>query len=149
MKLKNLQAGKFAECDWTPMIDMTFQLIAFFMVLLNFSDAEVNQLINLPAAELAKPPDAPVEKPLTLQMTAEGVVIYSGSEVPLEALRPHLVLERQLLERGGTPVSESTVIVRAHRLAPTGLVQRLIQLCQEQGFERFKLRAKQEAVDGP
>ena len=37
----------------TPMIDMTFQLIAFFMVLINFTEADQNQAINLPSSELA------------------------------------------------------------------------------------------------
>lgn len=148
MRFEPRQVGAFVECDWTPFIDMTFQLIAFFMVLLNFSDAEVNQLINLPSAELAKPPEAPVERPLTLQLESDGRVIYSGEAITIEELRPHLVLERQLLERGGSAASEATVIIRADRRAPTGAVQELIQACQEQGFERYKLRAKQEAQGG-
>ena len=41
----------------TPMIDMTFQLIAFFMVLVNFADADQNARIRLPSSELAKPAD--------------------------------------------------------------------------------------------
>ena len=44
------------EGDLTPMIDMTFQLIAFFMVLVNFTQTEQNQRIQLPQSELAKPP---------------------------------------------------------------------------------------------
>lgn len=144
MRIKTREVGAFVECDWTPFIDMTFQLIAFFMVLLNFSDAEVNQLINLPAAELAKPPDGPIEKPLTLQLESDGRVIYSGAPLTIEQLKPQLVLERQLLERAGSTAAEGTVIIRADRGAPTGKVQELIQACQEQGFERYRLRAKQE-----
>ena len=55
----------------TPMIDMTFQLIAFFMVLINFSDVEQDQRVNLPASELAKPPDTAYDEPITMQMTAD------------------------------------------------------------------------------
>ena len=47
----------------TPMIDMTFQLIAFFMVLINFSEVEQDQRITLPASELAKPPEVGVRRP--------------------------------------------------------------------------------------
>ena len=43
-----------AEGDMTSMIDMTFQLIAFFMILINFADAEANQDIKLPASQLAE-----------------------------------------------------------------------------------------------
>ena len=51
------------EGDLTPMIDMTFQLIAFFMVLINFNQSEQNEKIQLPESTLAKPPDAPLETP--------------------------------------------------------------------------------------
>ncbi len=36
------------------------------------------------------------------------------------------------------------MIVRADASAKTGVVQQVIQMCQENGFEKFALRAKQE-----
>jgi len=39
MKFKIKDATAPPEPDMTPMIDMTFQLIAFFMVLINFSQS--------------------------------------------------------------------------------------------------------------
>ena len=45
------------EADLTPMIDMTFQLIAFFMVLINFTEAEASDKIKLPDSDLARPPE--------------------------------------------------------------------------------------------
>ena len=46
--------------DMTPMIDMTFQLIAFFMILINFAEGEQDQRVQLPSSTLAKPPDSSV-----------------------------------------------------------------------------------------
>ena len=46
------------EGDLTPMIDMTFQLIAFFMVLINFTEADQDERIKLPTSVLAKPATA-------------------------------------------------------------------------------------------
>ncbi len=43
------------EGDLTPMIDMTFQLIAFFMVLVNFGQTESHDLVVLPSSVLVKP----------------------------------------------------------------------------------------------
>ena len=43
----------------TPMIDMTFNLIAFFMLLINFSQSEQNDRVILPVSELAKPAEVP------------------------------------------------------------------------------------------
>ena len=58
-----------AEMDMTPMIDVTFQLIAFFMFVLNFSEVDQDQRINLPSSELARPPDVAYDEPLTIQLT--------------------------------------------------------------------------------
>ena len=61
MRLTKRAATRIQEGDMTPMIDMVFQLIAFFMVLINFTEADQNQRIHLPSSELAKPPDAPLD----------------------------------------------------------------------------------------
>ena len=136
-----------AEGDMTPMIDMTFQLIAFFMVLINFSEADQNEKIKLPKSELAKPADKPPASPITLQMTEAGNVILGTDEVPLGELRPLLVRERQLLEARKEDPSKATIIIRGDKNAKTGRVQELIKICQETGFETFALRAKQRAAD--
>jgi biopolymer transport protein ExbD len=129
------------------MIDMTFQLIAFFMVLVNFSEADQNERIRLPLSELAKPPEAPLETPITLQLTNAGTVIMAGNELTLGQLVDELVREKLLLQaRGDDRLGSATIIIRADRAAKTGVVQEVIKICQETGFEKFALRAKQESA---
>lgn len=132
------------EGDLTPMIDMTFQLIAFFMVLINFNQSEQNEKIQLPESTLAKPPDAPLETPITLHLTKEGRVILGGQEVAIEGIGPLLTTERNSIMLQNKSVSDATVIIRAHRDAQTGRVQNLIQECQKNKFEKFALRAKED-----
>jgi biopolymer transport protein ExbD len=132
------------EGDMTPMIDMAFQLIAFFTVMINFSQTEQNTRIQLPESELAKPPDAPMEYPITIHLTKEGTAIIGGEELYLEGLRPYLVREADVLALQGRPQSEATIIVRAHKDAKTGDVQKLIEVCQKNNFEKFALRAQEK-----
>ncbi len=63
MRMRKRAESEILEGDLTPMIDMTFQLIAFFMVLINFSQTEADQRILLPESVLAKPPDRPLRVP--------------------------------------------------------------------------------------
>jgi len=137
-----------AEPDMTPMIDMTFQLIAFFMFTINFSDTEQDQRVTLPASELAKPPDAPYDHPLTVHLTDEGEYIYAGAVMgSLNELRSALLREKQIIERYAIEKLEDvTIVIRADEDARAGLVQEIIQLCQELKFERFALRGKQAEV---
>lgn len=133
-----------ADGDLTPMIDMVFQLIAFFMVLVNFTDADQDQRVQLPSSVLAKPPDSPWEVPITIHMTGEGGLIFGGQEVTLDLLRSYLQREREVLSLQSRTAADATVIIRADGGAAAGRVQELVQLCQEQGFEQFALRAKEE-----
>jgi len=143
MRIKKPASG-IVEGDLTPMIDMTFQLIAFFMVLINFTQSEQNAKIQLPDSVLAKPPDAPLEFPITLQLTKDGTVIIGGREVSIEGLGPYLVAEAEVLRVRGKSTASATVIIRAHKEAETGKVQDLIRICQKNGFEKFALRAKED-----
>ncbi len=128
----------------TPMIDMTFQLIAFFMVLINFSEADQNVKIRLPRSELAKPPDAPVDSPITLQLTKKGTIILGPDETTLGGLQKLLTREAVVIRAGQRKVADATIIIRADREAKAGRVQEVIKVCQETGFEKFALRAKQQ-----
>src|SRR4029453_13636302 len=131
MRLRRRDVGPGAEPDMTPMIDVTFQLIAFFMFVLRFSNAEVNERIRLPASELAKPADAPLAEPITLLLTKEGTVLYAGEELPVPRRIAPLRREKELLERLKKPVSEATIVIRADGETKAGMAQELIRIGQE------------------
>ena len=135
-----------AEADLTPMIDMTFQLIAFFMVLINFTEADQNQEITLPQSQLAKPPEAPFEYPIFIQLRDDSQILFGVEEVPLSSLRTYMARETNFLRLKEKSRSDATVIIRADLDAKTGDVQKVIQICQELKFDQFALRAKQEEL---
>jgi biopolymer transport protein ExbD len=126
------------------MIDMTFQLIAFFMVAINFTEADQNEKIHLPLSELAKPPEAQLEYPIVVHLQQSGRIILGVEEIPLESLRSYMGREVTFLRLKEKKAADATVIIRADANALTGDVQKVIQICQELGFERFALRAQED-----
>ena len=144
MKIKKGRTSGILEGDLTPMIDMTFQLIAFFMVLINFTQSEQNEKVKLPSSVLAKPAKAPLEFPITLHLTRDATVVIGDAEVSIGALSPFLIRERNVLQIQGKTAKHATIVIRAHRVAATGRVQELIKTCQENNFEKFALRAKED-----
>jgi biopolymer transport protein ExbD len=130
------------DIDMTPMIDMTFQLITFFMFVMNFSEAEQDERIQLPLSQLAKPVEGAIETPITLQLTNSGSIIYAGELVAVRDIGSYLEREKSVMLDAGKEPSAATVIVRADGRAKTGEVQDIIRICQEKGFERFALRAQ-------
>ncbi len=144
MRKKTSFGGSPPQMDNTPMIDVTFQLVTFFLFTLNFGADNQDERIKLPDSELAKPPEAGAQPDaITLQLTKQGVVLFAGENIAVEAMGKYLVRERQVLEAGGKKASDAMVIIRADADAQTGRVQQLIQECEKTGFEKFTLRAKQ------
>ena len=130
------------DIDMTPMIDMTFQLITFFVFTLNFSTAVQDDRVQLPVSQLAKPAEGPSVEPITLQLMSDGRVIYSGEPVSLQDIGGYLENEKRVMISASKEPSTATVIVRADGRSQTGDVQDLIKICQEKGFEKFVLRAQ-------
>jgi biopolymer transport protein ExbD len=137
-----------AEGDMTPMIDMTFQLIAFFMVLINFADDNNNQSIKLPASELAKPAEGPPDDPIVLQMNDKGQVLMTGDFGTLAEAKRKLLLKAQFIRRQKKDPKDANVIIRADGRVATKYVREMINMCQELGFENYTLRAKAEKMPG-
>jgi biopolymer transport protein ExbD len=142
MARKKGGAPSTTDIDMTPMIDMTFQLITFFMFVMNFSEAEQDDRIQLPSSQLAKPVEGALESPITLQLTNKGTVIYAGELVAVTDVGTYLEREKTVMLDAGKEPSAATVIVRADGRSKTGEVQEIIRKCQEKGFERFALRAQ-------
>jgi biopolymer transport protein ExbD len=147
MRIARPRVPTSAEMDMTPMIDVTFQLIAFFMFVLNFSEVDTDQRINLPASELARPPQAPYAQPLTVQMTSDDTILFGGDEIGPDSLQSALMREAAIIKAyPNKKLSDVTVVVRADRAAKTGKVQEVIQMCQKAGFDMFALRGKSSDV---
>jgi len=136
--------------DMTPMIDVTFQLIAFFLFVLNFTEVDQDQRVNLPLSELARPPDVPYDEPLTVQLMSNETIVFAGDTLTRDGLKSAMMREAQIIKaHPEKKVSDVTVVIRADRNAATGKVQELIQVCQEAEFDTFALRGKQSQATTP
>ncbi|MDO4551543.1 MAG: biopolymer transporter ExbD [Planctomycetia bacterium] len=150
---KKRKTQEVSAADMTPMIDMVFQLLIFFMILINFSQADQNQRVKLPSSNLAKPPEQPIKNSITVQvapdMNGKDYVILLGANTirKPEELTPFLKDEVDMVRArsgGSKTVKDMTIIIRSDKNAKTGFVQEIIQVCQTNGLEKFALRAQYE-----
>ncbi|MDO4570079.1 MAG: biopolymer transporter ExbD [Planctomycetia bacterium] len=153
---------KVVEGDNTPMIDMVFQLLIFFLILINFSEADQNQMVVLPESNMVKPPEQPIENALTLQIAPKpsGYKIFLGAneidfnvpnkknpaaEIDFSRLKASLKSEVDYVVRTKKKAAaEMTVIIRAHQDTEIHFVQKVIRECQYTGIDTFALRVKQK-----
>ncbi len=159
MKFKKPESSIITP-DMTPMIDMTFQLITFFMVVINFEQTQADERIKLPVDQLAIPPEVPRENELTLNVgfvrdeqgneIGEPSVFYGGQPIPVLNYGANLQAERAkyiALHGGQEGLNDVTVVIRADSKVPTGLVQELMKMAQEAGFSKFSFKAMQERLE--
>jgi biopolymer transport protein ExbD len=141
------------EIDMTPMIDIVFQLLTFFMVVINFEAADADERVKMAVSDLARPPKAKPAETLVVQVGFNRVdgrikngpwVFYSGREIPLENFETE-VLKREKaffkLKNPDAKVVDTVVEIRADADCPAGKVQELIEMCHRQTYEKFTLKA--------
>jgi biopolymer transport protein ExbD len=72
---------KGAEPNMTPILDMVFQLITFFMLVINFQGAALDRSLQLPVLGSARPVDNQGQDDLlVLNIDSEGRVKIYGVE---------------------------------------------------------------------
>jgi biopolymer transport protein ExbD len=158
MKMRKIEMG-FTEPDMTPMIDIVFQLLTFFMIAINFENTKADERVKLPKDTLAKPPSVKPEHELVLNMGYQRdlkgkrlnsipEIFYNERYVEVRQITPDLEQEKRVMERvhGKEVIKDVTVLIRADSEVPAGLIQELIKKCQEAGFSKFSLRAMSEEL---
>jgi biopolymer transport protein ExbD len=141
------------EPNLTPILDMVFQLITFFMLVINFKAASLDLSLKLPVIGSARPVDAKgQEEILVLNIDAEGNLTVYGQPKDIER---YIATEAQaslLMARYNHPELQpgdelpTTVVIRADQATPFTLLNRVISTCQKNGYRRFSLKAMNKAA---
>lgn len=113
------------EFELTPMIDVVFLLIAFFMTLISFISAELI-VLELPEAKEASIPKEPGERQYISINTAGGVFL-GATPVAYEDLPGYLANKRAELPG-------MKVFLRADATTPHRHVNRVMGACAEAGI---------------
>ena len=140
------------EPNLTPLLDVVFQLITFFMLVISFSNDNYDQRVRLPVAGSAQPIDDGeriAADQIVLNVDQQGRLLFSGEvQLPHKAIET-IKREAQLvllnLRAAGVQVDRkalpTTIILRADRDTPFSSLYELITACQANGFNKFALKA--------
>src|SRR5688572_21247124 len=144
-----------AEPNLTPVLDMVFQLITFFMLVINFKSASMDLSLKLPVVGSARPVDTQgQEELLILNIDSKGALNVYGvpkdvkSYIAGEAQASRLAARKENPDLKVGDELPTTVVVRADKATPFHLLNNVIKACQEEGFRKFALKAmnKEEGV---
>lgn len=141
------------EADLTPMLDMVFQLITFFMLVINFKGAAMDLSLKLPVVGSARPLDSKgKEELLVLNIDRQGQLKVYGE--PKQDVKGYIAEEaRSFVESAKRKNRDfqpgdalpTIVVIRADEATPFELLNKMIRTCQDQGFRDFALKAMNRA----
>ena len=155
MKLTRTDPRTDTEMDMTPMIDIVFQLIIFFMLITDMSQKELETLV-LPVAVTASPdkPDPNEIRPI-VNIVSDGKIYVMGelkydpdNDDGYLELRAYLKtmadrMEKEPLEEGNPAspkVPANPCLIRADQSTPFRHIQKVMELCGLTGIQIWKIQ---------
>jgi biopolymer transport protein ExbD len=138
-----------AEPDLTPILDLVFQLITFFMLVVNFKAAALDLDLKLPVVGSAQPVDMKGKQDLLiLNVNSQGQLKVYGE--PVKDIGAYIANEAQASRLSAHSTHPdlkpgddlpSTVVIRADRGTRFSTLNTIITTCQKQGYRKFALKA--------
>lgn len=127
---------------------MVFQLITFFMLVVNFKGGALDMSLELPVLGSARPLDTNgVEAVLVINLDSEGVFKLYGKEMDLrayitdEARAEVLKMQKSKADFQAGQELPTMVAIRADRRTSFRVLNDAIKTCQEFGYRKFSLNA--------
>jgi biopolymer transport protein ExbD len=127
-----LQKG---QLDVTPLIDVVFQLLIFFMLTSSFiSPAGIR--INLPSASSGKPM---AKQNMIIFVTGDNKVMVDGKEVNTKGLKAKINTAAKV---------DSHILINADKGAQLGGVVEIWDLCREAGISNLNIATEKKTTEG-
>ena len=153
MNINKHDADTEMEMNMTPMIDVTFLLIIFFMIITDLTQQDLEQL-KLPVARAAveDKPDPTKVRPI-LNIPQSGKIIYKKETyydpevdgTDMRKLEDFLVLQAKLMpkkadeELGGIKLPDNPLMIRADQTTEFKYIQRIMEVCGKKGIQIWQL----------
>ena len=136
MRLRSKRAGIRSNVDMTPMIDIVFQLILFFLVSTTFA--------ILPGIKLKLPTSHTSEgtalQGITITADADGLMFFNDKEVTMETLGSELMS----FDTGDTKKEDFPVSLEADSEVTNGTIVSIFDVIRESGYAVINLRTATE-----
>ena len=136
MRMKSKRGSIRSNVDMTPMIDIVFQLILFFLVSTTFAVLPGIKL-NLPQSHTSESTSV---QGITITADADGLLFFNEKEVSPDDLKKELVL----YDTGDMKKEEFPVSLEADSEVTNGTIVKIFDIIRESGYSVINLRTASE-----
>nr|WP_320113854.1 biopolymer transporter ExbD [uncultured Desulfuromonas sp.] len=134
VSLSRRQRRKPAELNMSPLIDMIFILLIFFVVTTSFV-REAGVDVQRPIAQTAETRDS---TNIVIAITAENLVVVESKPIDVRSVQSYM--ERFLMQN-----PNGSVVLAADRSSRSGLVIQVLDACRLAGVKNLSVAAKKGA----
>jgi biopolymer transport protein ExbD len=134
-KKKQRNKGEAAKLEMTPMIDVVFQLLIFFIVTLKEQDILANLNISRPAPQPNQSEPPPVDELLTVEIGKVGWVLNGKPYVGKAGFER---LDRQLT-RFASFSPDSSVIIKCTGDSPHSALIQVLNVLSREGMNNISV----------
>ncbi|MEX2186153.1 MAG: biopolymer transporter ExbD [Pirellulales bacterium] len=138
MAVKIKKGSVLDVINMTPMIDVVFQLLIFFLVATRFAEEERELEVQLPIASEARPLTARPKETL-VNIDVEGRYFVGTQRVDLAGL------ERILARVATNNPGRKTVLIRADKRSPVDSTLQVFNLCHKYGIREYPVTTEETA----
>ena len=145
------------QMNMTPMIDVVFNLIIFFMIVTDLTQQELEDLV-LPKADKCQKDENPEDKRMIINITRPGHYVVKRRDCGvvddcIDEIRRHLAAQVKFFPREEDGASEQPILIRADKETEFKYVQKVMQICGEEGIKIYKIElacsVEEDAKAGP
>ncbi|MCY2963938.1 MAG: biopolymer transporter ExbD [Planctomycetota bacterium] len=139
MKIPSRNRGGGLKFNLTPMIDVVFNLIIFFLVASHYAHSEATEEIELPGAGGGEAELEQSGKRLTITLLLDGRMLLGPREATPQEIEA--LLAQSTAAHGAANVE---VRIRTDRRVPYGRFEPLLLTCAKQGVTRVRFAVLKE-----
>ncbi|MBT1443170.1 biopolymer transporter ExbD [Shewanella sp. JM162201] len=127
---KHSNVDEEAQIDMTPMLDIVFIMLIFFIVTTSFVKPSGLDYNKPPAAQATKKPSANI----FIGISKTGIIMMENRQVDVERVTANV--ERMLAE-----APEASVLIQADKEAQHGLVVKVLDQVKAAGIDKIAVSA--------
>ncbi len=127
MLIRSKEAAEGVVIELTPMIDMVFLLLVFFLVATSFHQTEREMQIALPFASSATPITAILQE-IVVNIDADGKIVVGGRRLEPEALR-------SMVADATAANPEQKVTLRGDKNTAYANIVAVLDICKSAGIQ--------------
>ncbi|MHC4828818.1 MAG: ExbD/TolR family protein [Planctomycetota bacterium] len=154
----NKPGNEETKPELTPLIDVVFLMISFFVIVSDFSSTQHEQ-VELPFALNANTKNKPNKlAPIVVNVLVDGTIkiqrqVFGKEGMDEKVLMDHFALEADVAPKEpnpsdpSKPLSALRVIVRADKNAKFEHVQKVMVACAKNGIYKMVIQAVKEPLD--